>query len=379
VIVGVSKGDTLATVRHQPGMSSNTQRLAGKPDLPSVSLIIASHTGRRDLQRCLPSVLADDYPDLQVIVVDNASTDGTVELVEREYPSIEVIRNESNLGFGRANNLGARHASGEYLAFLNQDAVVRPGWLDRLVVALEAHPEAALATPKILVLDDPDRINACGDKSHYTGLSFCRGAGQPAGSFPELESVNAVSGAAFLIRRDVFNDLGGFDDDFFLYMEDIDLSWRARLSGFLCLYVPDSIVLHDYELTFGPDKSYYQERNRWLMLLKNLRWRTIGLLLPALLLSELITWSWIVLHDARNIDNKARAYGWILRHWRTVAESRRQVQAQRRITDKELLGECESTLAYEQLAEGRIVRAAQMVLDPLLMLLHRVCLHVMWW
>jgi GT2 family glycosyltransferase len=379
VIVGLSRGDTLTTVRHQAGMSSDTQRSEGRTDLPSVSLIIASHTGRRDLRRCLPSVLGDDYPNLQVIVVDNASTDGTAELVEREYPSVKIIRNESNLGFGRANNAGARDATGKYLAFLNQDAVVRLGWLDRLVMALEAHPEAALATPKILLLDDPDTINACGDQSHYTGLSFCRGAGQPADSFAELESVNAVSGAAFVIRGDVFKELGGFDDDFFLYMEDIDLSWRARLSGYSCLYVPDSIVLHDYELTFGPDKSYYQERNRGLMLLKNLRWRTIGLLLPALLLSELITWSWIVLRDTRNVDNKARAYGWILRNWRAVAESRRQVQAQRRITDKELLGECQSTLAYEQLAEGRIVRAAQMVLDPLLTLLHRACLRVMWW
>jgi GT2 family glycosyltransferase len=324
-------------------------------------------------------VLADDYPDLQVVVVDNASTDGTAELVEQEYPSVKVIRNESNLGFGRANNAGARHASREYLAFLNQDTVVRPGWLARLVTALEAHPEAGLATPKILVLDDPDRINACGNESHYTGLSFCRGAGQPADSFPQLERVNAVSGAAFVIRRDVFRDLGGFDDDFFLYMEDIDLSWRARLSGFSCLYVPDSIVLHDYDLTFGPDKSYYQERNRWLMLLKSLWWRTIALFMPALVLSEVITWSWIVLHDARNLDNKAKAYGWILRNWRALAQSRRNVQAQRRITDKELLSECSSTLPYEQLATGGIVRAAQLVLDPLLTLLHLAWLKVMWW
>jgi GT2 family glycosyltransferase len=342
-------------------------------------VIIASHTGRQHLQRCLPALLADDYPRFRVIVVDNASTDGTAEFVEQEYPSVKVIRNESNFGFGRASNVGAAHAPGEYLAFLNQDAVVAPGWLASSVVALEGQPEAALATPQILVLAHPDSINACGNQSHYTGLSFCRGAGQPAGSFTKLEKVNAVSGAAFVMRKDVFEQLGGFDEDFFMYMEDIDLSWRARLAGYSCLYVPDATVYHDYALTFGPRKTYYQERNRWLMLLKILRWKTIALLLPALLLSEFITWGWIVLRDARNISNKAKAYGWIVRNRRVVGESRRQVQAQRRLTDKELIGECQSTLAYEQLAGGRIVKAAQMVFDPLLTLLHRASLQVIKW
>jgi GT2 family glycosyltransferase len=360
-------------------MIPHAQRSTGPALLPPVSLIIASHTGREHLRRCLPSVFTDDYPDLQVIVVDNASTDGTAEFVEQEYASVKVISNETNLGFGRANNVGAAQASGEYLAFLNQDAVVRPGWLALLVSTLEDHPEAALATPKILLLAQPDTINTCGNQSHYTGLSFCRGAGQPVGSFPRLEQVNAVSGAAFVMRKEIFERLHGFDEDFFLYMEDIDLSWRARLAGYSSLYVPDSTVYHDYTLIFGPKKTYYQERNRWLMLLKTLRWRTIGLLLPALLLSEFITWGWIVLRDAKNIGNKAKAYGWIVRHWRVVAESRRQVQAQRRLTDKELIGECESTLAYEQLAKGRIVRLARMAFDPLLTLFHHASLRMMTW
>jgi GT2 family glycosyltransferase len=371
--------DSGGTARPEGVVTPATRRSAGKRELPAVSVIIASHTGRQHLQRCLPALLADDYPDFQVIVVDNASTDGTAEFVEQEYPSVKVIRNALNLGFSRASNMGAAHAPGEYLAFLNQDAVVRPGWLASLVVALEGHPKAALATPQILVLAQPHSINACGNQSHYTGLSFCRGAGQPAGSFTQLEQVNAVSGAAFVMRKDVFEQLGGFDEDFFMYMEDIDLSWRARLAGYSSLYVPDATVYHDYALTFGPKKTYYQERNRWLMLLKILRWKSIALLLPALLLSEFITWGWIVLRDAKNISNKAKAYGWIVRNWRVVAESRRQAQTQRRVTDKELIGECVSTLAYEQLARGRIAKAAQMAFDPLLTLLHLGSLRVMRW
>lgn len=370
---------TASTARNEVDLPPNTRETALLADLPAVSVIIVSHNGQRHLRECLPSVCGQDYPDFQVLVVDNGSSDGSAGFVESEFPSVKVIMNEVNLGFGRANNAGAKQATGEYLAFLNQDTVVEPRWLSGLVSALEEHPEAALATPKILLSTEPAKINACGNQSHYTGLSFCRGAGQPADSFSALEKVNAVSGAAFVIRSDVFHELRGFDEDFFLYMEDIDLSWRARLCGHSCIYVPDSIVLHDYALTFGPDKSYFQERNRWLMLLKNLRWRTIALLLPALLLSEFITWGWIVVRDTRNIDNKARAYGWIMRNWRAVGKSRSQVQAQRCVTDRDLIRECESTLAYGQLAGGAIVGAARLVFDPFLTLFRSALLWVMRW
>lgn len=371
--------DVVSIARDGETVTGDRRSLTSIDELPRASIIIVSYNGRRFLGKCLASVLQQNYPNYEVLVVDNASSDGSVEFVEQEFSTVRVIRNETNLGFGGANNVGASRATGEYLAFLNQDTVVEPDWLAELLTPLEEDPEAALATSKILLMAQPDKINTCGNQTHYTGLSFCRGVGQPADNFDQLEIVDAVAGAAFLIRKSVFEKIGRFDERFFLYMEDIDLSWRARLAGYTCLYVPNSVIYHEYALTFGPDKSFYQERNRWLMLLKCLRWPTLLLLSPALLLSELISWGWVLLWDTANVGNKARAYWWLLRSWRKVIRARDKVQGRRCLDDRELIAQCGCHLAYDQLAHGPIVRAAQAIFDPLLDLLQRSCTAIMWW
>ena len=268
---------------------------------------------------------------------------------------------------------------GKYLAFLNPDTVVEPGWLEALIAALEADPQAGLATSKILLLADPGRINTCGNEMHCTGLTLCRGMGMDRSTFTDLVEVGAVSGAAFVIRKDVFEALGGFDEAFFLYMEDTELSWRARLAGYKCVYVPSSVVYHDYTLRFGPKKAFYQERNRYLMLLKGLRWRTLLVLLPALLVAEVMTWGFVLLRERRRLANKLRAYAWIVKHWGEVAESRRQVQAMRRVRDRDLIARCTHRLAYEQTGSGLIARLAHLVFDPLFFVLHRLALALIWW
>lgn len=347
--------------------------------LPAVSIVVVSYNGRRFLGKCLASVFQQDYPSYEVVLVDNASCDGTVEFVEHEFPQVRVIRNTTNLGFGQANNMGASRTTGECLAFLNQDTVVQPDWLTKLVAALEECRGAALATPKILVMTDPNTISACGIQTHYTGFTSCRGAGQPAQSFNKTEVVDAISGAAFVLKRSVFEEIGGFDGTFFLYMEDIDLSWRARLAGYKCLCVESSVVYHDHALTFGPQKTFYQERNRWLMLLKSLRWRSLLVLSPSLLLCELITWGWILIWDRPNVANKPRAYWWLLRNWRAVLQARGEVQARRRIRDRELIDQCQCRLAYDQVAKGSMVRAAQVMFDPLLAFARSLSAGVMRW
>jgi GT2 family glycosyltransferase len=188
-----------------------------------------------------------------------------------------------------------------------------------------------------------------------------------------------VSGAAFVIRRDLFERLGGFDESFFLYMEDTDLSWRARLAGYRCICVPSSIVFHDYVLHFGPEKTFYQERNRYLMLLKSLRWRTFPVLLPALLLAEVVTWGFVLLREPQRLANKMRAYAWILRNWTAVLQSRQQTQALRMVRDRDLLTQCEWRLAYEQTVNGPVGRLAHLVFDPLFFLLFRLALAVIRW
>jgi hypothetical protein len=348
--------------------------LADRRTMPAVSVLIVNYNGGHDLIRCLDLLSRTDYDNYHVIVVDNGSTDGSADDLPYDHPDVRVIRSEENLGFAGGNNLAACHAAGDYLAFLNPDTVVERGWLSHLVRALEQDEQVGLATSKVLLMNAPDRINACGNAMHITGLTLCRGTSCGAGAYGRAEDVAAVSGAAFVIRRDLFEALGGFDEDFFLYMEDTDLSLRARLAGYICRYVPDSIVYHDYTLRFGPRKVFYQERNRALMLLKALRLRTLLALLPALVLGEVVTWGFALLLDRGRLTDKLEAYGWLLTHRREILAKRRATQALREVRDRDLLASTTHRLDLGQIGGGPVFRLAQLVLNPAFFLLRRLSL-----
>jgi GT2 family glycosyltransferase len=346
------------------------------------SIVLVSYNGSAYLKRALRSVLDDPAAaEAEVVVVDNASADGSADLVEREFPSVRLVRSKRNLGFGQACNLGAGQSSGRYLVFLNQDTVVEPGWFGELIGALEAEPAAGLATSQILLLSDPGQINTCGNQIHLTGLTLCRGLGEPAESHGPSgpRRVSAVSGAAFAIRRGLFEQLGGFDGEFFMYVEDSDLSWRARLAGWHCLYVPSSVVYHDYALRFSPDKVFFLERNRYRMLLKTLRLPTLLVLAPGLLAAELVTWAFALRRGPRFWRSKPRAYGAIWREPARLARARRATQRQRRVGDRVLLAEAATALAYEQGGAGFAARAAHLLFDPLFLVQRRLALGLVRW
>jgi GT2 family glycosyltransferase len=339
------------------------------------SVIIVGYNHRTDLLRCLASLRGSTAAE--IILVDNGSSDGTAEAISALFPEVHLVRSCENLGFGRACNLGARLANGHALAFLNPDTLVTPGWLEALVQALNRDPKAGLATSKVLLLHDRERINTCGNDVHLTGLTLCRGLGSPWDSLTDASEVAAVSGAAFAIHRELFWRLGGFDPTFFLYLEDTDLSLRARLAGYHCVYVPDSIVYHHYRLRFAPLKIYFQERNRYLILLKTYCWRTLCLLIPVLLLAELITWGFVLLWHRRRWRDKASAYLWIARHGRDVLAQRRATQVLRRVGDGALLAQAVGRLDYYQTGQGLAPRLARIVFDPFFLLWRRLAIKVL--
>jgi GT2 family glycosyltransferase len=346
---------------------------------PHASIIIVNYNKRDDIVRCLRSVLETSEPAFEVVVVDNASTDGSADAVEEEFPGVITIRSETNLGFGGGCNLGVSHASASCLVFLNPDTLVESGWLGPLIKSIDSRPSVGLATSKILMLDEPGRINTCGNTVHITGLTLCRGLGAPDGSFEDEDEVDAVSGAAFAIRRDVFEALGGFDESMFLYMEDTDLSLRARLAGWRCVCVPASRVFHDYSLKMFPLKVFYQERNRYLMLLKSYKWATLLALSPALLIAEVITWGFVLLQDRRNLGNKLRAYSWVIRNWRRILEERAATQATRKVQDRELLLSTSFKLDFVTTSPGLASRIAQAVFDPLFFGLRALVIFAVRW
>jgi hypothetical protein len=191
-----------------------------------------------------------------------------------------------------------------------------------LVRPLLSDPHIGLTTSKILMMSDRARINTCGNAVSLSGITWCRGAGERADQFSIDSYVPAVSGCSFAIRAELFDNLGGFDERFFMYLEDTDLSWRARAAGFRCRYVADSIVYHDYSLTLTPWKVGLIERNRYRMLAKHLSMRGVLGLAPALATAEVLTWGYATLHGPRFLFAKARATAWALTQVGPVIKTR---------------------------------------------------------
>lgn len=343
------------------------------------SIIIVNYNQRSHLEICLRSLSEDLSTEDEIIFVDNASSDGSIAYVELNYPNIKIVRCQSNLGFAEGSNVGAQHACGKFLVFLNPDTRVTPNWLDALITELVKSSLVGMVTSKILLMNDPQRINTAGNNIHIGGLAMCRGLGFSSDEFPQPTEVNAVSGAAFIIKRDLFNQLDGFDGDFFLYMEDTDLSWRARLAGFVCMYAPNSIVYHDYALRFVHQKIYYQERNRYMMLLKSLRGPTLFMLIPTLLLMEIISWGFVLLRDRERALDKLRAYKYIFSKWSHIQQKRREVQVMRCVSDREMIRKSGYKISFNQVDEGYIGILARLIFDPLFFLLYWLLSVLVWW
>ncbi len=273
----------------------------------------------------------------EVLVVDNASSDGSGAIAEaaaERHESVRLLRSPTNRGYAGAVNLALAEARGRYVAVLNMDVVVGAGWLDPLIGFLEETPDAGAVCPLIVLQSDPGRINAAGQSIHVTGLGFNRWLGEPrerAGIQPL--GVSGLHGAAFLIRRELFEGIGGWDESGFLYHEDVELSWLLRVAGKEIYCVPASTVSHDYHLTMFPHKLFLLERNRWSMLLANTRVSTRLALSPLLALSELMMWGYCLLRGRSFLRAKLDSYRWISGNLERIRQRRRLVQSVRRRSD----------------------------------------------
>jgi GT2 family glycosyltransferase len=312
-----------------------------------VDVSVVSWNSWGHLRENLPALIDQDYPSYRVVVVDNDSTDETAENVEAEFPDVDVVRCGSNGGYGAANNIGFSRSTSRYVAVLNPDARPERGWLRALVQALDQTPKAALATSKVLLASDPRQVNACGNVVHLSGIGFCRGLNEDQHKYVRAESVPAVSGAAFIARREALEEIGGFDERFFMYLEDTELSLRARLAGWDVVLAPRSRVIHEYELRIPSSKFYYLERNRLLMLANIFRWRTIVALAPVLLITEIGVW-WFALRTGHGLAGaKLASYLALVAGVPAMLRHRKRAQEIRRVTDRALLDVLQSALAVD--------------------------------
>lgn len=241
--------------------------------MDGVTVIVLNWNGKVLLQRCLEALRRQSYADFRAWVVDNGSTDGSVEWVRSQHPEVVVWALPNNQGFCRAYNEALRHVTTPYVALLNNDAFPSPGWLQALVEALDRHPSAWSAASKMVFDQDPGRIDRAGDVYALEGAGFMRGRNAPTSSYSREEWVFGACAGAALYRTSVMRELAFFDEDFFILHEDVDLNFRAQLRGYGCIYVPRALVYHRAGASVGRESAsavYYGHRNVEWVYLKNM-------------------------------------------------------------------------------------------------------------
>jgi GT2 family glycosyltransferase len=246
--------------------------MTGNPTgAPRVSIIIPNWNGLKLLRPCLDSLRQQTFTDLEIIVVDNASTDGSVEALQREYPEVRVLALTTNGGYSGGSNAGIRAARGQILVMLNNDTEAEPGWIAALVDALDRHPEAGSAASRIMLYDDRQKLHSAGDYYRRNGLPDSRGVWQTYDApYNEECFVFGGCGGAVAYRREMLEDIGLFEERFFMYCEDVDLNWKAQLAGWKCVYVPQAVVYHHLSATGGGVlSSYYVGRNTLWVIARN--------------------------------------------------------------------------------------------------------------
>ncbi len=237
-------------------------------------MVIPNWNGERFLSTCLRSLRRQSFEDFETILVDNGSTDASVAFVRDNFPEIRVLSLPENRGFSAAVNAGIRASEAEHVALLNNDTETDPEWLEALVAAADAYSEAGFFASKMVDFEDRRILDGAGDVLRRSGLPYRLGHGEPdRGQYDEVAFVFGACAGAAMYRRSMLDDLGLFDEDFFANCEDGDLSFRAQLAGYRCLYVPGSVVYHMGSATFGkrsPTSTRLGTRNSLCMLVKNL-------------------------------------------------------------------------------------------------------------
>ncbi|MBN2568704.1 MAG: glycosyltransferase family 2 protein [Deltaproteobacteria bacterium] len=304
-----------------------------------VQIIIVNWNGRAFLEDCLQSLRRQSYRSFSVTLVDNASTDGSLELVSERFPEVQVIALTENRGFAEANNCALRDSTTPYVALLNNDAVADPYWLESLVETLEQTKEAGFAASKMLYYDRPGLIDRCGDGYTRAGVGLLRGRGEPSGHYNRRELTFGACAGAALYRTSMLKDVGFFDGDFFLLYEDVDLSFRSQLKGYTCLYVPEALVYHRGSGSLVHDSSisvYYGHRNLEWVYIKNMPARLIPRTIFFHIIYDIIALCYFVVRG-RGIDY-FRAKKDALKGLKRVLKKRRQIQDNRTVDDSYVWG-----------------------------------------
>ena len=309
--------------------------------MKKVTAIIVNWNDKDVIVECIQSLLDQNRNKIDIIISDNGSKDDSVEFIRKRFPSIKIIENGENLGFGSAINRGLGLAKGDYLLFLNSDLKLHSKCVGELAKVLENDSNVGGTIPKILHIDQQNIINSLGVLINYTGIAYPNLLGQKDPGYQE--PFESACGGIFMLKREVYETVGGFDEDLFLYHEDHDFSWRIRQAGWHLKVIPQAIMYHHYKFNKGILKYYSSEKNRLHILLKNMEVKTLALISPALIIVEFSQW----FHAAINkwFLLKMKSYFEILILLPSILTKRKKLKLLRKVSDKEITRVYKGTLA----------------------------------
>ena len=311
--------------------------MSSEKNNPLISIIILNYNAGQLLLNCVESVFKSRYENMEVIVVDNASSDKSHITCKEKFNKIHIISNEKNLGYCEGNNVGIRNAKGEFIVILNPDTEVEPSWLDELLHAYIKNGDG-LYQPKILSLYEKEILQSTGNMLHLFGFGFAREKGlKDNKQRKNIETIGYASGTCLFTSISVLNKIGLFDPFLFLYHDDLDLGWRAAQLGIKSYFVPSSEIYHaeSYTLKWSAKKFFWLERNRRYCLLTHYSKETYRKLLPSLILVDILVWLFYLYKGF--LGSKIRAELDIIRNKEHIAKRHKELESKKLVSDVELI------------------------------------------
>ncbi len=305
----------------------------------SVAVIIVNWNAGATLEKCLTAIKSQTTPAKRIVLVDNASSDNSADGIEERHPGVEVLRQDKNLGFAEANNIAVRHVDDcDYVVLLNPDAYSEPDWLENLLKAADENRDHAFFASRTMATDEPDVVDGAGDAYHVSGRVWRIGYRKPLSVIdPVNREVFSPCGAAAMYKRDDYLAVGGMDQRYFCYVEDVDIGFRLRLRGHKCLYVHNAVAFHEGSVTTGLHSDFYiyhGQRNSVYTFVKNMPWPLFIIYLPQFLLLNLAAILYFTLKGRPKIIFTAKIDA--IKGLRKILETRSTVQKGRKASVGEI-------------------------------------------
>ena len=325
---------------------------------PLISVIVLNYNAGELLLNCIESIKKSTYKNLEVIVVDNISTDKSQKACKEKYPDIKLIQNDENFGYCEGNNIGIREAEGDYIIILNPDTIVESNWIEELISAYNKFGEG-LYQPKHLSLNEKTVYMSAGNMLNIFGFGYAREKGnKDENQFNKIEEISYASGTCLFTSSAVLKKVGLFDPFIFLYHDDLDLGWRASQLGIKSYYVPTSLIYHaeSYSLKWNAEKFYWLERNRKYCILTHYSKQTYSKIFPKLLVVDFFVWIFYLTKGF--LGSKIRAELDIIKNRKAIKIKYEELESKKIVSDKELITKFSDSLHVPSNVTGKNTNSA---------------------